>query len=84
VLLPAWAQLLLALSLLWTSVWMARALDSHARVRRRLTEKDTPPPDSEEFGALRTQIRQSALRAAMWLAPAALASLGVGLLAVGG
>jgi hypothetical protein len=89
-LLPAWAPLALCLCLVWTALWIAYALPPQARIRRELAEKHPnlgslaeprawTPLDEAHRLRLKAALRRRALLAALWLVPAASASLFLGL-----
>lgn len=69
-LLPGYSGLLLVLCLVWTGGWMRRALPAQAALRKQFAETQTE-------AAARSYVRR-ALRAALWLAPAALLSAVMG------
>jgi hypothetical protein len=78
-LLPPWAIAALAGCLLWTALWVGLSLPAQGRLRRALAERWAAGQRGAEWDALHAQLRRGALRAALWLAPAALGSLAIGL-----
>jgi hypothetical protein len=79
-LLPAWTALALASCLLWTALWIPYALPPQARIRRELSLKGTHHPlDEEHRTRLKAALRRRALLASLWLVPAAVCSLWLGL-----
>jgi hypothetical protein len=78
-LLPSWAALALAGCLVWTALWIPYALPPQARIRRELSLKGSQPLDPEHQARLKAALRRRALLAALWLVPAAVCSLWLGL-----
>lgn len=88
--LPAWAPIVLCACLLWTALWIPRALPSQANIRRKLSEQveasaascaqsDATGYSYQQRAELKSALRQSALLASIWLVPATLCSLWLGL-----
>jgi len=79
-LLPNWTALALAACLLWTALWIHYALPPQARIRRELSLKGAHAPlDEEHRTRLKAALRRRALLASLWLVPAAVCSLWLGL-----
>ncbi len=79
-LLPNWTALALAACLLWTALWIPYALPPQARIRRELALRGAHPPlDEEHRTRLKAALRRRALSASLWLVPAAVCSLWLGL-----
>jgi hypothetical protein len=72
----------LVLCFAWTAVWIARSLPPQARIRRTLAREQPADLDAEHERRLRLALRTRALGAAVWLVPAALGSLAIGLSAL--
>jgi hypothetical protein len=72
----------LVLCFAWTAAWIARSLPPQARIRRTLAREQPADLDAEHERRLRLALRTRALVAALWLVPAALGSLAVGLSAL--
>lgn len=72
----------LVLCFAWTAVWIARSLPPQARIRRTLAREHPADLDAEHERRLRLALRTRALGAAVWLVPAALGSLAIGLSAL--
>jgi hypothetical protein len=81
-LLPSWAIAALALTLLWTALWVALAVPPQARLRKALSERLSAGEPLEACRSLDRALRGQVLKAALWLAPAAFGSLAIGLWAV--
>ncbi|MET0282819.1 MAG: hypothetical protein ABW352_00035, partial [Polyangiales bacterium] len=71
-LLPGGTSLLLLGSVLWTAIWLAMALPRQAQLRKQY----------QRTGAAPQAYERRALRSALWLLPAALASTLIGVWAV--
>jgi hypothetical protein len=81
-LLPPWAPLALLLCLVWTALWIARALPPQARMRRQISEQTATGhaiSSTAQCEEMRAALRRRALSAALWLLPAAALSLTLGL-----
>jgi hypothetical protein len=78
-LLPSWAPPLLGVCLAWTAVWIVWALPPLARLRKRLIEDSSANPEGPQGDQLKAALRRRALASAIWLVPAALCSLWIGL-----
>jgi hypothetical protein len=83
-LLPPWMILALATCLLWAGIWVSLALPPQGRLRKRLSEQLSTDEHPSVSGELDRLFRRSALWAAAWLVPPALASLAIGLWALFG
>lgn len=81
--LPVWGLALLLGSLLWAAVWMSRAVSIQARIRQRMAQHPSQQA-ATAAGQSRVSMRAAAVRVALWLAPASLASVWVGALAISG
>jgi hypothetical protein len=81
-LLPSSAYLVLALCLAWTATWFVRALPPQARLRRRLALNLGIQHDAAAMPELLRAFRRRWVVSAIWLVPAALSSLGIGMWAV--
>lgn len=79
ILLPPSAYLVLALCLAWTATWFVRALPPQARMRRKLSQESRERGDIPSSPELARAFRRRWVVSAIWLLPAALSSLGIGL-----
>ncbi len=77
--LPVWAPLALCACLLWTALWIAYALPPQARIRQKLAETKAHHCESKDLTQLKSALRRRALLAALWLLPATVCSLLLGL-----
>jgi hypothetical protein len=78
-LLPRWAIAALAACLIWTALWVGRSLPAQGRVRMRLIALWLGAEHGAPWAELAATLRQKELAAALWLMPAALGSLAIGL-----